>query len=163
MKEETAEHVNYAIRVFKLIIVPLSLIYLATNLLLFETNVLGATLWGLLTFFYSNFLPDLPSIYRRIRKKQKGEDLKWYRKYALLLFAPVLVWILFSGMKLNWETVDTFHNFKSLTVYGIFLFVLSFFSFAKFPVSLGTVIEIIAVPLYGVIGYLAHLKVDKVW
>jgi len=163
MEEETMEHVHSAIKVFKWIIVPASLIYVFVNLYFFEVNALGATLWSMLIFFYSNFLPDLPSIYRKKEKNQKGKDLQWYKKYALLLFAPILVWILFSGIRLKWETVDTFHNFKSLTVYGVFLLLLGFFSFVKFPVSAGNMAEILSLPLYGIIGYLTHLKVDKIW
>ncbi len=162
IEEETLEHVHSAVKVFKWIILPTSLICVFASLCLFGVNVLASILWGILIFFYSNFLPDLPFIYRRKDNDQKGEDLQWHKKYALLLFAPILIWILFSEMKLKWETIDTFHNFKSLAVYGIFLLMLGFFAFVKFPISLGNITEIVAIPLYGTIGYLTHLKVDKI-
>jgi hypothetical protein len=90
-------------------------------------------LWGLLVFFYSNFLPDLPSIHRKGAKNKENEDLPWYKKYALLLFASLLVGVLFSGIRLSWRTTETYHNFKSLAVYGCFLLILGFPAFIKFP------------------------------
>jgi hypothetical protein len=149
MKEETMEHA--------------SLIYVFLEFYFFGENALDSMLWGLAVFFYSNFLPDLPSIYRRKAKNDDEKDLPWYKRYAILLFAPLLVWILFSGVRLNWRTTETYHNFKSLAVYCVFLFVVGFFAFVKFPIALGNVIEILVFPLYGLIGYLTHLKVDKIW
>lgn len=163
MEEETLEHVHFSIKVFKWVVLPASLLYVFTNSYFFGGNVLGSALWGILLFFYSNFLPDLPSIYRRKKDNGRLEDLPWYKKYALLLFAPLLIWVLFSGIRLKWETRDTFHNFKSLTIYGTFLLMLGFFAFVKFPISIGNLTEILSIPLYGVAGYLAHLKVDEIW
>jgi hypothetical protein len=164
MEEETTEHVRFAVKVFKWLVFPASLIYLIATLLFFGQNALDSTLWGVLLFFYSNFLPDLPSIYRR-KKKNNGmtEDLPWYKKYALLLFAPLLIWVLFSGLELAWRTTETFHNFKSLTVYGTFLFVLGVLGFVNFPLSITAFTKILSLPLYGIIGYLTHLKVDRIW
>jgi hypothetical protein len=163
MKEETMEHVQSSIKVFRWIILPASLIYVFLEFYFFGENALDSMLWGLAVFFYSNFLPDLPSIYRRKAKNDDEKDLPWYKRYAILLFAPLLVWILFSGVRLNWRTTETYHNFKSLAVYCVFLFVVGFFAFVKFPIALGNVIEILVFPLYGLIGYLTHLKVDKIW
>jgi len=161
MKEETLEHVHSAIKIFKLLIFPLSLIYVFVEFYIFGENALDSTFWGIIIFFYSNFLPDLPSIYRRKKNGEKCTDVPWYKKYALLLFAPLLIWVLYSGFKVGWRTADTFHNFKSLAVYGAFLFMLSLLFFVKFPISAGNIVKIGFVPLYGAIGYLTHLKVDK--
>lgn len=90
-------------------------------------------------------------------------ELPWYKKYALLLFAPLLIWVLFSGLQLAWRTSETFHNFKSLAVYGAFLLALGVLGFGNFPLSVGIFIKIFSVPLYGIVGYLAHLKVDRIW
>jgi hypothetical protein len=38
-----------------------------------------------------------------------------------------------------------------------------FFAFVKFPIDVGSITEILSLPLYGVVGYLTHLKVDKIW
>ncbi|MGC8998211.1 MAG: hypothetical protein ACP5JW_02250 [Candidatus Bathyarchaeia archaeon] len=162
MREETKEHVHSSIKVFKWIILPASLLYVFLELYLFGENALDTMLWGLAVFFYSNFLPDLPSIYRR-KAKNNAKDLPWYKRYAILLFAPLLVWILFSGVRLNWRTTETYHNFKSLTVYCVFLFIVGFFAFVQFPIALGNLCEIFVFPLYGLAGYLTHLKVDRIW
>jgi len=163
MEEETLEHVHSLIKVFKWIVLPASLLYVFADFHFFGENALDSMLWGILIFVYSNFLPDLLSIYRRKKNNAGAEDLPWYKKYALLLFAPLLIWILFSDIRLRWKTTETFHDFRSLTVYGAFLFILSFFGFVKFPISIGNITEILSTPLYGVVGYLAHLKVDKIW
>jgi len=163
MEEETLEHVHSSIKVFKWMVLPASLLYVLADFYFFGENALDSMLWGMLLFFYSNFLPDLPSIYRKKENIEGAEDLPWYKKYILLLFAPLLVWILFSEMRLRWKTRETFHDFKSLTVYGAFLLILGFFAFVKFPISIGNVTEILSLPFYGVIGYLTHLKVDKIW
>jgi len=162
MEKETSEHVHLLCIVLCLLL-PASLLYVFTDLYIFEENALDSMLWGLLIFFYSNFLPDLPSIYRRKKRNGEAKDLIWYKKYALLLFAPLLIWAFYSGIRLSWKTTETFHNFKSLTVYGAFLFLLSFFAFGDLPISTGDMAEIVFLPLYGLIGYLTHLKVDKVW
>jgi len=163
MEDETSEHVHFLIKVFKWIVLPASLFYVCADFYFFRENALDSMLWGMLIFAYSNFLPDLLSIYRRKKNNARAEDLPWYKKYALLFFAPLLTWVLFSGIRLRWRTEETFHNFKSLTIYGAFLSLLSFFAFVKFPIEIGNIIEILSLPLYGVIGYLTHLKVDKIW
>jgi len=163
MEEETHEHVHSLIKVFKWIVLPASFLYVGADFYFFKENALASMLWGLLICIYSNFLPDLPSIFRRKKNNGGTKDLPWYKKYALLLFAPLLIWVLFSGIQPKGKTIDTFHNFKSLTMYGFFLLVLGFFAFVKFPISIGNMTEILSTPLYGIIGYLTHLKVDKIW
>ena len=162
MERETSEHVHLLSLVL-CIILPASLLYVFANFYLFRENALDSMLWGLLIFFYSNFLPDIPSICRRKKKNDETKNLPWYKNYAILLFAPLLVWALYSGIRLKWRTTENFHNFKSLTAYGAFLFLLSFFAFGDFPISIGDITEIVSLPLYGLIGYLTHLKVDKIF
>jgi hypothetical protein len=163
MEEETAEHIHLMIRVFKWAILPLSLLYVLADFYFFGENAFGSMFWGIVVFFYSNFLPDLPSIFRRKKSNIETGDLPWYKKYALLLFAPLLIWFLFSGIQTQWKTTETFHDLKSLTIYGAFLFMVGFFAFVKFPIDVGSIIEILSLPIYGVVGYLTHLKVDKIW
>jgi len=167
MKRETLEHVDSLIKVFKWVVLPASLIYVCANFYFFGENALDSMLLGILIFFYSNFLPDIPSIYRG--RKSHGdirvtdEDLLWDEKYALLLFAPLFIGAFFCGIRLRWKTTETFHNFKSLTIYVAFLLLVSFFAFGDFPISIGDITEILSLPFYGLIGYLTHLKVDKIW
>ena len=163
MKSETIQHVDLLIKVFKWVVLPASLLYVCSDFYFFRQNALDSMLLGILIFVYSNFLPDLPSIYRRRIYRDIGvttEDLPWYKKYAILLFAPLFIGAFFLGIRLRWKTTETFHNFKSLIVYGMFLFTLSFFAFGDFPISIGDITEILSLPFYGLMGYLTHLKVD---
>jgi hypothetical protein len=164
MKVETFEHVHLLTKVFKWVVLPSSILYVCAMFYFFGQNALGSMLVGILLFFYSNFLPDLPAIFRRkVYRDVRDtfhEDLPWHKKYALLLFAPLFIALVFCGMKIKWKTTETFHNFKSLAVYGVFLCVLTFLAFAAFPISFGGIIEALCVPFYAVLGYLTHLKVD---
>ncbi len=163
MKEETTEHVRHSVQVFIWVVLPLSLAYVFGYEFVLGENVLGLVLWGVAVYFYSNFLPDLPSIYRKKKRERDGNGLSWYKKYALLLFAPLLVWILFSGVRLSWRTEETYHNLRSLTVYGAFLFVVGFLGFAGIPLSIEGLVEILFFQFCGVIGFLIHLRVDEIW
>lgn len=154
--------VHMAIEVFEFIILPFSIVYLFGDLFFLKENVLDSMLWGIVIFFYSNFLPDIASICRRKKKKTRIRDLPWHKKYSVLLFAPLFVLLLFSNVHLGWKTTENFHNFRSLTIYGGFLLLLGFVVFGSFTVSLGQVTEILVLPFYGAIGYLTHLKVDKI-
>lgn len=162
MREETSEHVRMLIEVFEFVVLPVSIIYILAEVFLLKENAFDSTLWGILVFFYSNFLPDLTCIFRRDIDKEKTKDLSGYKKYALLLFTPLFICILFSNVQFVWKTAEDFHNFKSLTIYGGFLTLLGFLVFGGFPVSVGQMTEMLAFPVYGIIGYLTHLKVDKI-
>ena len=167
MKLETFEHVHLLTKVFKWIVLPSSVLYGCAMFIFFGQNALDSILIANLLFFYSNFLPDLPAIFRRkVYRDERDafhEDLPMYKTYALLLFAPFFIALLFCGKKIKWRTTETFHNFKSLVVYGVFLFTLGFLVLLVFRVSLGGIIEVIFVPLFGLLGYLTHLKVDHVF
>jgi hypothetical protein len=163
MKEETSEHVRLSVVVFIWTILPLSLAYAFGYQIFFGENVLSPMLWGLIVYFYSNFLPDLPSIYRKKKSEPESKDLPWYQKYVLLLFAPLLVWLLFSGIRLSWKTMETYHNFRSLAVYGTFLFIVGFLGFAGIPLSAEGLIKVFFFQFCGIAGFLTHLKVDEIW
>ena len=163
MEEETSEHVRMLTKVFKFVVLPISLFYVCSDLFFLKDNVLGSMFWGIMIFIYSNFLPDLPAIYRRKENDRRTQDLSWYKKYTLLLLAPLFIWLLISGTRIGWKTSETFHNFRSLAIYGTFLLLCGFFAFGEFPISIGAMTEILSLPLYGLAGYLTHLKVDKIW
>lgn len=82
MEKETLEHVHWSVKVFKWVILPISLLYVFAEFYFLGENALGSMLWGLVIFCYSNFLPDLPSIYRRKAKNVENEDFPWCKKYA---------------------------------------------------------------------------------
>ena len=167
MKVETFEHVHFLTKVFKWIVLPSSILYVTIEISFFRQNVLDSMFTGIALFFYCSFLPDLPAIFRRkvYRDVRDAfyEDLPGYKKYALLLFTPLFIVLLYCGVKIKWRTTETFHNFKSLTIYSGFLFILIFIVFADFPISIGGIIEVLCVLLYAVLGYLTHLKVDLVF
>jgi len=156
MKEETSEHLQMLFKIFKYVILPASLLYTFISFLLLRENTLDSMVLGILVFAYTNFLPDLPSAFRKKKGDVKTGSLHWFKKYALLLFAPIFIWLLFSDVGIIWKTTDTFHNFKSLIIFAAFLALLGFIAF-------GGLIEPLSFSLYGAIGYLAHLKVDKIW
>ena len=163
MKNETSEHFHSLTKVFKWLVLPFSLFYACTVFYYFGRNPLNSLFWGILIFLYSNFLPDLPSSYINRKNNSETEPLQWYKKYTLLLLAPIFVWLLFSGIRLKWKTTETFHNFKSLAIYTVFLVVFGFFIFGDCPISMGNIPKILSLPIYGFIGYMTHLKVDKIW
>jgi hypothetical protein len=163
MREETTEHVGQSVKVFLWLIFPLGVASVLSQLFLFKENMLGPVLWSVLIYFYSNFLPDLPSIHRKKESEIGTTDLAWYKKYALLLFAPLLVWLLFSGMRSNWKTEETYHNLGSAAIYGVFLFAVGFLGFAGFPLRVEDLVKVFFFVFCGTAGFLAHLKVDKIW
>ncbi len=167
MRRETLEHVSSLIKVFKWIVFPASLLYVCADFCLFGKNALGSMFLGILILFYSNFLPDLPFIhYKKKKYDRRTDDLLWDEKYALLLFAPLFVGAFLCGIRQKWRTSETFHNFKSLTIYATFLLLLGFLAYGditKLQISIGALPKIFSFPSYGVAGYLTHLKVDKIW
>ena len=160
MKCETWEHLDFLVKVFKWAILPATIFYGFSVFYFFGENPLDSILLGLAIFFYSNFLPDLPSIFRRKKADDAKKDIPWFKKYALLLLAPLFILAFICGLRLAWRTSETFHNFKSLLVYAVFISIFSFLMFGDFPISTGDITETIFVPLYAAIGYLTHLKTD---
>ncbi len=160
MVVETREHVGSLVKVSKYVVLPASLVYVVSAFFLGEI-ALDSMLFGVLVFVYSNFLPDLPSIFERKKQKDDARDLPWYKKYALLLFAPLFIWAFFSGMRCGWRTFETFHNVRSLAVYTSFLLLFGI-AFMHPPLTTVDLAETLSVPLYGLTGYLTHLKVDRI-
>jgi hypothetical protein len=156
MEQETVDHFHLLVKVLKWLVFPSSLFYVLTVFWYFGENALDSAFWGLVLFIYSNFLPDLPAVFCRYQNKHQKEALPWYTRYTLILFAPLFVWLVFSDIPILWRPLDTFHNIKALIVYALLLVVIGLVTF-------GASIETWALPLYGVTGYLVHLKVDNVW
>jgi hypothetical protein len=167
MKLETFEHVHLLTKVFKWIVLPSSVLYGYAMFVFLGLNTLNSILLANLMFFYSNFVPDLPAIFRRKVYRDVSDsyyvELPKYKSYALLLLAPVFIMLLFCGKKIKWKTTEKFHNFKSLAIYGIFLFILGLLVLVAFPISIGRTIEVFSVTFFALLGYLTHLKVDQIF
>lgn len=154
IKSETSEHFYSLIQGLKMFFLPASLCYLFIGIVFLKTVLVGSLLWGLIVFVYSNYLPDLPAIFRQ-GNKDADQKLPWYKTYALLCFAPLFIYLLFTtknGM-LSSRTSETFHNFKSMAVYGIFLLLIGF-------IFCNNLIEALSPATFGLLGYFVHLKTD---
>jgi hypothetical protein len=155
MKEETSEHLHMLFKALRYVIFPASICFVVIGVLSGQYTM-DSVVWGVIIFIYGNFLPDLPSAFREKIGEEKTARLSWFKKYALLLFAPIFIWLLFTDITVAWKTTETFHNFKSLFIFEGFLALLGFLFF-------GGLLEPLSFCFYGAVGYLAHLKVDKIW
>ncbi len=149
------KHFSFMVWMFKKIVLPLGFCYLLVGLF-YQEAVLDSLLWGIMLFVYGNFFPDFDSLF--MGRKNRVMKLSWHKKCLLLCFAPLCI-LMFSMGK--WkipllETPKIFHSFKSVTIYCVFLSLLGFLFY-------GNLIEITSPLIFGLLGYLAHLKVDKYW
>jgi len=158
--DETAEHIDYLSSAFKMLVLPLSICYLSLGFFL-GNNVIDSLFVSMLVFVYSHFLPDLLSPFR-IKNRKKRDKEAWFKKYALLFLAPLFIFLLWGGGMPALRTAEHFHNVRSLGVYSIFLLLLGLVFYGNVPLSLGRILEIFSLAIFGSIGYLTHLKVDKV-
>jgi len=161
IRNETIEHVRYLSWTLKHIVLPLAICYIWLGVF-FGKNVLDSLFLGVLIFVYSNFLPDLLSAFKIRNKKEKEKGEAWYKKYALLFLAPIFIFFLLGNHVSTFKTAEHFHNIRSLTAYGIFLFLLGLILYGDASLSWGRVLEVFSPTMFGSIGYVAHLKVDKI-
>jgi hypothetical protein len=161
IRGETAEHVDHLSSALKKLVLPLSVCYLCLGFFL-GNNVIDSLVFSILVFVYSHFLPDLLSPFRIKNRKEKDEDRPWFKKYALLLLAPLFIFLLWGDGIPALRTTEHFHNARSLGVYSIFLLLLGLVFYGNLPLSLGRILEVFSLAIFGSVGYLTHLKVDKV-
>ena len=153
MEEEIKEHFTFLKWTFKRIILPLAIFYAIAGIFFFEINVLGSLVIALLIFLYSNFLPDIDFLMKETKDKKLAS--RGYEKYALLFFAPVIMYYILDGRKKPIYTLKGkyFHNFKTVLIYGAFLFIVG--------AILGQEnLKMIILPLFGMLGFSFHLMVD---
>lgn len=155
IEQETAAHFQLLVMIFKWLVFPASVLYIFVGFWYLGVNAIDSAFWGLLLFVYSNFLPDLPAVFCRYQNSQYQQALSGYTRYALLLFTPLFVWLVFSRIPIPWRSVDTFHNVKAAALYTLCLLGMGMFIF-------GGGFEACAFPLYGIAGYLTHLRVDQI-
>lgn len=153
-ESEFAEHASLMKWVALRILAPLAIFYMLAGLLVFEVYLVGSLFLGSLFFVYSNFLPDLDSLI--IVTKNKKLSSRWFYRYSLLLFAPLFIYYAVSGhaKPIYADKPKEFHGVDSLITYIVFLFVLGFL-FWRNP------IQHTILPVFGGLGYLTHLVVDK--
>jgi hypothetical protein len=161
IRGETAEHVDQLSSALKKLVLPLSICYLCLGFFL-GNNVIDSLVFSILIFVYSHFLPDLLSPFRIRNKKEKDEDRPWFKKYALLLLAPLFIFLLWGDGIPLLRTTEHFHNVRSLGIYSLFLLLLGLIFYGNLPLSLGRILEVFSLTIFGSIGYLTHLKVDKI-
>ena len=161
IKEETIEHIDYLKRILSRLVLPVAMGYTCLGFFLGK-NVVDSLFFSIVIFVYSSFLPDLLTLFRTKDRRERRELEKWYVKYMLLFFAPVFVLLILGNEALPFRTMESFHNVKSLGVYSSFLLLLGFVFYGSFPLSSGSFLEVLSLALFGAIGYVAHLRVDKI-
>ncbi|MBS3051945.1 MAG: hypothetical protein J4428_01050 [Candidatus Aenigmarchaeota archaeon] len=150
LRSEIAEHFSFIRWVFKRIFLPIALFYIIVGLI-FKVWIVDSLFLGFFVFIYSNFLPDIDSVFKINAKKDN-----WYERYLLLFFAPIILFYLFSenSKHLYSSKPKPFHNLSSVVAYGTFLLILGFLFYRNW-------LEMISLPVFGIVGYLTHLSVDK--
>jgi len=161
VRDETIEHIDYLSSALKKIVLPLSVCYLCLGFF-FGNNVIDSLFLGVLIFVYSHFLPDLLSPFRAKNRKERNKDGLWFKKYTLLFLAPLFILLLWGNGIPALRTTEHFHNARSLGVYSIFLLLLGLIFYGNVPLSLGRILEVFSLAIFGSIGYLTHLKVDRI-
>lgn len=152
VNKELIEHFNLAKWSLKRILLPIIIFYIIFSLLL-NINVFGALLTSLLIFFYSNFLPDVDILFEKTKKQSL--DSPWYEKYAVLFFAPVILYDVLLGRQRKLYSLKErpFHSLETLGVYAVFLFVVASVFWPDVPRKLLFVLS-------GILGYSTHLLTD---
>lgn len=153
MNREMTEHFNFLAWVFKRIVLPIIVFYVIFGLI-FEINVFGSIFLSSLLFFYSSLLPDVDALFKKTKNKML--DSLWYEKYSLLFFAPVIIYYIISGRARPLYSMKErpFHSFKTVFIYGVFLFVVG-------SIFWTDTLRRIMFPLFGMLGFTVHLLIDK--
>ena len=153
MEEEIKEHFSFLKWTFKRIVLPLAIFYVIAGIFFFKINVLGSLVIALIIFLYSNFLPDIDFLMKETKDKKLAS--KWYEKYTLLFFAPIVMYYILDGRKKPIYTLKgkCFHNFRTLLIYGVFLFIVGVILWQES-------IKMVILPLFGMFGFSSHLMVD---
>ena len=161
IREETTEHASFLSSALKKFVLPLSVCYLFAGFFL-GNNVIDSLFLSLLIFVYSHFLPDLLSPFRIRNEKEKKKDAGLSKKCALLFFAPLFIFMLLGSGTPIFKTTEQFHNLKSVGMYSIFLFLLGLVFYGNLPLTWGRILEVFSLAIFGSVGYITHLKVDKI-
>ncbi|MBI4159316.1 hypothetical protein HY500_03595 [Candidatus Woesearchaeota archaeon] len=151
IEDEIREHFGFLKWAFKRIVLPIAIAYILVGIFFFKMNVLGSLVIAFIVFLYSNFLPDTDFLI----KETKNIESRWYEKYALLFFAPVIIYYILDGRKkpLYTRKGKFFHNYKTVFIWGIFLFIIGSTLWQE-PIKMAIL------PIFGMLGFSFHLIVD---
>jgi len=153
VNKELIEHFGFIQWTLKRILLPIIVFYIIVGFVL-NINVFGVLLTSLLIFFYSNFLPDVDILFKKT--KRKSLDSPWYEKCAVLFFAPVILYDIFTNRQRPLYSIKSrpFHNVQTMLIYGGFLFVVA-------SVFWPDLLRRTIFTFFGMMGYTIHLMVDK--
>jgi len=153
MNEEIIEHLDFIRWVFKRITLPMVVFYVAVGLIL-GMDIFGSIFLSTLLFFYSNLLPDVDALFQKTEDKML--DSLWYEKYSLLFFAPMMIYYIISGRARPLYSTEekTFHNNKTIVIYGTFLFIIG-------SIFWMDTVKRVMFPLFGMLGFTTHLLIDR--
>ncbi len=151
--DEISEHFGVVKWSLKRILLPLAIFYVVIGFILQE-HVLGELFTAFLIFLYASFLPDLDSFFLPNSKNSKKAGR--LEKRIALFFAPLVIYYTLSQKSklLDMGSEKPFHNKRAMFEFAVFLFVfglmLYFSPFKAFFFA-----------LFGFLGFLTHLIVDK--
>ena len=152
VNNEVGEHFSFVLWASKRILLPLIVFYVIIGIA-FNMSVFGSLFVCLAIFVYSNFIPDLDLLIKKINGE--GKESLWYEKYFFLFFAPVVVYYIIDGRArpLYSSEERCFHNLKTMIFYGIFLLVIGSIFWPE-------TLKRLMLPLFGMFGFLLHLIID---
>jgi hypothetical protein len=103
--------------------------------------------------------------YRLLESKTEKREIRTDLGSKNMLYCsspPLFIFLLWGDGILALRTTEHFHNARSLGVYSIFLLGLGLIFYGNVPLSLGRILEVFSLAIFGSIGYLTHLKVDRI-
>lgn len=150
--EEIKEHFGTVKWSFKRIILPLAIFYILVGFF-FQEHVLGALFTALLVFLYANFLPDLDAFFQH---GKGGKKASWIEKRLALFLTPLMIYYILSekAKVLDLGKNKPFHNKQALLEFTVLLFLFGLMIYFS-------VINAVFLALFGFLGFLTHLIVDK--
>ena len=152
--EEINEHFGFLKWSIKRIILPIAVFYVLIGFFLQE-YVLGALFTAFVVYLYANFLPDLDAFFWHDKKTECKKATKIEKRLALF-FAPIMIYYILSKKTkpLDLGSKKAFHNKKALIEFTIFLFLIGLILYFS-------ILKASFFALFGFLGYLTHLIVDK--
>lgn len=153
---EVSEHLGHYKQVILYILFPLTFFYLGMGIFIGQYSG-GAAVFALLVSFYASFLPEADLLLApKTFLTKKGRAAKTHEKYLVLMFAPLYLYLV--AMKkvtpVFTEECKPFHTMRAFLVFSIFIFCIGVVLYASF-------FKAIFLAVFGAVGYLTHLFVDK--